>query len=217
MMDFSLLSLFSFEEVVHLVHDHQYAIAAISPFIIGEAVVHLFGILIGSGDVSFSPLAVIVVSVVFYETVAYALVQFLKRRYELVSFVERIPGLSHVDALFKKYQSRYRHHPYFLLFAIKTVPMTKFTVMFYALRHDMPISLFILRDIALTVLWVVVMFVPGFLVGKEFLTEAAGRNLFNFILFFVLIVVVMIFLGEYLERLVLYLARCMRRFFRSEH
>ena len=217
MTDVSFLTFMSFDDVVHLVHDYQYLIAAISPFLFGEAVIHLFGILIGSGDLPWSLLLITVCAIVFYETAVYAIVRLLVRRCALRERIERVPVLSHIDAVFKTYQARYRRNPYVLLFVIKTVPLTKFTVIFYALRYEMPVLVFMLRDIGLTALWVLVMFTPGFLVGKEFLTEEAGRNLSEFILLFFLVIVLMMIIGKYLERAASKTARVVSRLFGSEH
>ena len=46
-----------------------------------------------------------------------------------------------------------------------------------------------------------IMFLPGWLVGREFLTQEAGRNISSVTLYFLIVVILLIIFGEQINRL----------------
>ena len=193
----------SFEDLILLVQEHQYIIAVLTPLLMGEISIHVFGILNGSGDISLVPTMIAFVGIIVFDTIIYVGVKMLRRRGDALGLVRRVKLFVKFEVLFRKCEERYSKHPMVLLFAIKLMPMTKFTIIFFSLCQKVSVARFVLWDIIITSAWAVVIFLPGWFVGKEFLTQEAGRRVGSFVIYFLLLVVVMTFFGDWIDRLIM--------------
>ena len=199
----SVLSNVSFDDFVFLMQEHQYLVSVLVPFFTGEFSVHIFGMLYGSGDISLLPAVIAAVSMVVFDTIIYSVVQILKRRNSTFERFRRIAVFAKVEKLFRKCENRYSKHPLLLLIAIKLMPMTKVTIIFFSMCQRLSIVRFIVQDTIITAVWVCIVFLPGWFVGKEFLTQEAGRRVSVFIIYFLLLVVVMLLFGERIDRAIM--------------
>lgn len=201
--DIFSLSGVTFESLVSLVQEHQYAISILTPLLTGEIILHVFGILNGSGDISLFPFAISIVSIIVFDAVMYVTIKVLRQRYDLRAKIAKVKILTKFEKIFLKCEERYSNYPVLLLFAIKLVPMTKVTILFFSLWCRMSVVRFVLQDIIVTVIWALIIFLPGWFVGKEVLSREAGRNITSFIIYFLLLVVLVTLFGKYLDELLL--------------
>ena len=193
----------SFDGLVVLFQEHQFLISVLLPFFAGELSIHLFGILNGSGDISLMPVVIAVISVILFDAVIYGTVRVLQRYDRLMYRFRTISFFAKLEDFFKKHEERYRANQLLLHIAVKLMPMTKITLIFFALYQKMSMIRFIIQDALITVVWVAIIFLPGWLVGKEFLTEEVGRRLGVFIIYFILLIVLMLLFGGKIDRLIM--------------
>ena len=193
----------SFDGFVLLLQEHQLLVSVLVPFFAGEFSVHLFGILNGSGDISLLPAVIATISIIFFDVVIYGTVQALQRYDRLVRRFRSIHFFAKFEQFFRKHEKRYSENQTLLLIAVKMMPMTKMTLIFFALCQKMSLVRFVIRDTLITVVWVFIIFFPGWLVGKEFLTEETGRQLGSFIVYFLLLIVLMLLFGDKIDRFVM--------------
>ena len=182
---------------------YQYIISILTPLLTGEISLHIFGILNGSGDISLLPFGISVVSILVFDTVVYATAQILRRYSDTLERIKRMKVLAKFQRMFQKCEEKYNRYPALLLFAIKIMPMTKFTIFFYALCSRVSIVRFVLQNIVVTSIWAVIMFLPGWFVGKEFLTQEAGRKVSSLTLYFLILVVAFIIFSEQINKLMI--------------
>ncbi len=208
-------STISFDGLVVLFHEHQFLISVLLPFFAGELSIHLFGILNGSGDISLAPALIAVASVLFFDVLIYGAVRVLQRHDRLMYRFRTISFFAKLERFFKKHEERYSANQLLLHIAVKLMPMTKVTLIFFAFYQKMSMLRFIIQDALITVVWVTIIFLPGWLVGKEFLTEEVGRRLGVFIIYFILLIVLMLLFGgkidSFIMRVVTKISEKMRR------
>ena len=193
----------SFDGFVVLFQEHQLLISVLLPFFAGELSIHLFGILNGSGDISLMPAIIAVISVLFFDVVIYGTVRALQRYDRLMHRFRAISFFAKLERFFKKHEERYSTNQVLLHIAVKLMPMTKVTLIFFALCQKMSMIRFIIQDALITMVWVTIIFLPGWLVGKEFLTEEMGRRLGVFIIYFILLIVLMFLFGGKIDRFIM--------------
>ena len=199
----TVFSAMSFDGLVALFQEHQLFISVLLPFFAGELSIHLFGILNGSGDISLVPVMIAVTSVLFFDVLIYGTVRALQRYDRLMDRFRAIPFFARLEQFFKKHEERYSTNQLLLHIAVKLMPLTKVTLIFFALYQKMSMLRFIIQDALITVVWVTIIFFPGWLVGKEFLTEEAGRRLGVFIIYFILLIVLMLLFGGKIDNLIM--------------
>ena len=197
------LSNISFEGFVVLLQEHQFLISVLLPFFAGEFTVHLLGILNGSGDISLVPAFIAAASILFFDILIYGTVRVLQRYDRLMDRFRAISFFTKLEDFFKKHEERYSANQTLLLIAVKLMPMTKVTLIFFALYQKMSMARFIIQDALITAAWVTIIFLPGWLVGKEFLTEEAGRRLGVFVIYFLLLIVLMLLFGGKIDRFIM--------------
>ena len=201
--NFIAMSGTSFENLILFINEHQYLIAVLTPLLTGEVSIHIFGILSGSGDISLLTTVIAVASIIVFDTIIYAAVKVAKKRSSTLERIRKIKLFTKIEKLFQKYEERYNKHPIVLLFAIKLMPMTKITVIFFSLCQKASIIRFVLWDIIITTIWATVIFLPGWFVGKEFLTQEAGNRLSNFALYLLLIMAAIILFGDWVDKVIM--------------
>ena len=192
----------SLDIALAFVSEYQIFVALTIPILLGEAGLYLFGVLSGIDSQFYSAIIISVISIVFYELLMYVVVTFLKNRHNLVERIEKMPVLRLADAVFKKCQQQHPDNPLMVLFALKTLPMTKVSIFFFLLRYNIPIGQFMLKDLFITALWTLPIVIPGWLAGRGFLSYTEGRMLWKFILLFVLFLLIMWFLNKYIQKAV---------------
>lgn len=197
------LSNISFEGFVVLLQEHQFIISVLLPFLAGEFTVHLLGILNGSGDISLVPAFIAAASILFFDILIYGTVRMLQRYDRLMDRFRSLSFFAKLEDFFKKHEERYSANQTLLLIAVKLMPMTKVTLIFFALYQKMSMARFIIQDALITAAWVTIIFLPGWLVGKEFLTEEAGRRLGVFVIYFLLLIVLMLLFGGKIDRFIM--------------
>lgn len=199
-----LLSGVTFEEAIVVIQQYQYLGAILTPLFFGELSFHIFGILNGSGDISLIPFVISLVSVVVFDTVLYSVMRVLKSRYHnFEEVLRKIKIMARFEKVFKKCEERYSKSPALLLTAVKLLPMTKVTILFFSLWTKISFRRFIMWDVVISVVWGVAVFAPGWFVGKELLSQEAGRNVVSFFVYFLALLVVFVLFGDYIDKLVL--------------
>lgn len=201
--DIIALSTLTFDEMIFFFQEHQYLISVLTPLVTGEISIHIFGILNGSGDISLLPSIVTLVSMLVFDMIIYFTVRALNRHGKAAEKIRKIKILKKFEKIFQKCEERYSNYPGLLLFAIKVMPMTKLTMPFYTLYSKTSTARFILQDIIITFIWAVIVFLPGWLVGKEFLTQEAGRKVSSFILYFLILVMLVTLFSNQIDRVIL--------------
>ena len=193
----------TFDQFVVLVQEYQYIIAILTPLVTGEFSIHVFGILNGSGDLSFVPTVLAMVGIVVFDTMIYAGVKVLRQWEGVTERIKKMPVIAQFGKLFQKCEERYKNHPMLLLIAVKVVPMTKITLIFFSLFQKVSLARFVLYDILVTILWCTVIYIPGWLVGKELLTLEAGRQISSIILYILIIIILTLLFGDWVEKILL--------------
>ena len=193
----------SFEGLVTLLQEHQMLVSVLVPFFAGELSIHLFGILYGSGDISLMPAIIAMVSILFFDVVIYSVVRTVMRSKSIINYFQKKQFFAKCEKFFKDNEKKYRKNQTLLLIAVKLMPMTKVTLIFFALSQKMSLLRFIVRDAIITVVWVALIFSSGWLVGKELVTAETGRQLSNFILYFILLIVLLLLFGKQIDRLIM--------------
>ena len=201
MFEFFTLSNLTFDELIFFVQEYQYLISILTPLLIGEISIHIFGVLNGSGDISLLPFIISVISTVVFDVAVYYIAQMLKRSGNTAEKIRKIKILSGLERIFRKCEKRYDKYPILLLAAIKIMPMTKFTLLFFALCSKISAARFVFNSVIVNAIWAVVVFLPGWFVGKEFLTQDAGREVSNVILYFLLLMILLILFNEQIDRM----------------
>ena len=201
------------EETILFIQQHQYLIAALTPFLVGELTLHGFGILNGSGDVSIMPFLISLGSVIIFDTLTFYVVRLLQKRYNVREKMRKVAIFRKFETVFQKCEARYSRSPVLLLLAVKLVPMTKITIIFFSLWGRMSLKQFLLWDVIISVVYSVILFVPGWFVGKELLSQTAGRNVASVILYLLIVVVLTVLFGDKIEQLMLKLGGKIARMF----
>ena len=194
-----MLSTESLEHLIALIAEHQYLIAIITPLTVGEINMHAFGILYGSGEISVYPFFVGVAAIIAFETIIYAGTQALKRTGIITDSIKEKRFFKKLDTLLMRYDRQFHHHMYFFLIAMKTLPMTKIIIFLFALRYDMPVRVFVLKDTVVTVLWTTFLFIPGWFVGRELLTQETGLGITQVIIYALFLIAVFVIFGRRLQ------------------
>ena len=136
-------------------------------------------------------------------SIVYGGVKILKRNDRIIQYIKKIRIIAQFEKLFQKCEKRYSNSPMLLLFAIKIMPMTKITLIFFSLCQRLSIAKFILQDIIITLIWCFIVFLPGWLVGKELLTQEVGRRLSSFVLYLLLVIAIMVLFGDWIDRTIM--------------
>ena len=193
----------SFEGLAVLLREHQLFVSVIVPFFAGEFSVHLFGILYGLGDISLWPAVIATASMVFFDVVIYATMRMLQRSDKVLNRVNKVRFFTKIRLFFEKHQKKYGNNPILLFILVKLMPMTKVTLIFYAFWQKMSLVRFVIQDAIITAIWVSIIFLPGWLVGKEVLTEEAGRRVSVFIIYFLVLIVLLLLFGNKIDTLLM--------------
>ena len=191
----------SFETLVYFIQMHEYTLAALLPLVIGEVALFIFGILFGAGKIPVSVLLVGLLVVVLYDVLIFLFVQFLKARHyapHRVPTFQRL--LQKANATANRYMEEYEKRPFRLLLLLKILPFTKVTIFLYALRCRTSFGAFVLHDIGATLIWALVVFLPGILVGREFFSYEGGQKITTFIGVLLAFLIIMSFFDRYLTR-----------------
>ena len=193
----------SFDGLIMLLQEHQLIASTLTPFFAGEYSIHLFGILNGSGDISLTPAIIATGSIIFFDILIYSTVRIVQKNKDVAGRMRKVKFFAKIETLFKKHQERYGKNPTLLLIAVKLMPMTKVTLIFFALYQKMSLLRFIIRDILISIIWVAIIFLPGWLVGKELLTEEVGRQVSTFIIYALLLIVLIFLFGDKINRCIM--------------
>lgn len=193
----------SFEGFIALLQEHELLASVLIQFFGGDLAIHMFGVLYGSGEISILPI-VIALSVIFvFDILVYHIVRTLKRSEAILKHARNIRFFKKVETFFKKHEERYNKSPTLLLIAIKLLPLTKLTLIFFALSQKMSTVQFILRNSAISVIWFAVLFVPGWLVGRGLLAQEAGIQASNFIIYFSLLIIIVILFNKKIDQILM--------------
>ncbi|MCY4577206.1 MAG: hypothetical protein OXB96_02110 [Candidatus Kaiserbacteria bacterium] len=193
----------SFDGFIALFHEHQILTSALIPFFAGEYSIHLFGMLYGSGAISLMPTVIAAGSILLFDFVIYGTVRVLQRYTNISTRLRNISFFAKIETFFKKSQGRYGKNPVLLFIAIKLMPMTKVSLIFFTLYRKVSVAWFIVWDVIISVIWVVIIFLPGWFVGKEFLTQEAGQRVTGIVVYFLLLVVLLTLFGDAVDKLVM--------------
>ena len=123
----------SFDGLIMLLQEHQLIASTFTPFFAGEYSIHLFGILNGSGDITLMPTIIATGSIIFFDILIYSTVRIVQKNKDVAGRMRKVKFFAKIEALFKKHQERYGKNPTLLLIAVKLMPMTKVTLIFFAL------------------------------------------------------------------------------------
>ena len=214
MFDFlAIVDASRFESLLQIVAEWQYVIAVLAPLSIGEPAIHVFGVLYGAGEIAIFPFLIALGGSIITETLVYVFAGYLERHHDLSNRARRTPFLVRAARVFINYERQFRGHLLLLLFVMKVVPLTKFAVFLFALRYKLSFWGFLVRNTIVTTIWGLFIFIPGWLVGKEFLSQASGMRFVNFILYFLLLIISLALFGRHFERFFVFLAKKVMRFF----
>lgn len=198
--DFILLSNITFDELIFFIQEYQYLISVLTPLLIGEISIHVFGILNGSGDISLLPFIISLISTIVFDVIIYYTVQVMKHRGNTIEKIKSIKILSRFEEMFRKCEDRYSKYPALLLFAIKIMPMTKLIMVFFAICSKMSVIRFTFHSIIVNIVWAMIVFLPGWFVGREFLTQGTGRKISSFTLYILLLIILLVLFGKQIDR-----------------
>lgn len=185
------------------ISQYQYIFAILAPVISGEVGMHLVGVLIGSNIISINAAIVSVIVILSYDYILYFLIYEAKKKYDVFGYIDKIKYISYINKKFQGYQSQYEKGYPFLLFAIKILPLTKFTIPFFSLYSNLTPRRFFVIDIAVTIVWALVLIVPGYLVGAGLLFGDAGQKLSNLILYGIAFLIFIIIFGGFIDKFLL--------------
>ena len=193
----------SFEGFIVLLQEHELIASILIQFFGGDIAIHMFGVLNGSGDISFTPIVIALVVILFFDIVIYFAVQILKQSTITLKYLNKIQFFTKFEKFFKRNEKRYNTSPTVLLTALKLMPLSKITLIFFAVSQKMSTLQFIVRDSIISVMWFTILFIPGWLVGRGFLTQETGIQASNFIVYFSLVIVIMIVFGKKIDRILM--------------
>lgn len=186
--------------ITDFIVNNQYIIAIITPLTVGEVNMHALGILFGAGTIPIYPFLVSIVSILVIEIGIYTGTQLLKRRVTVAPSIREKPFLKKLDAVLVKYDQQFHNHQYLLFIAMKMMPMTKIIIFLFALRYRIPIRDFMIKDTVVTVLWSLLLFFPGWFVGRELLTQEAGLSIVKVGLYVLAIIILIVLFGKPLQQ-----------------
>ena len=144
------LPLTSFESFELLVHEYQYWIALGTPFFISEGVIYFLSVFWAAGEISFAPILLACVTLMFFDVVVFMLVRFLMKTgvlqgNQIMSRVQHIPFMFRVHKKLLYYEERYTFSPLFILFFIKVLPLSKVLIFIFSYRSSISLSQFMLK------------------------------------------------------------------------
>ena len=170
----------SFENLTLLVQEYQYGVVLLAPLFIGEIALFFFGILFGSGSMSLLAVLLGLGVVVLYDVIIFLLVRYVKGIRTLSFFTTLYTALPFLQTLRRKsdeYQQEYGDRTLLFICFLKILPLTKITIIFYALTSKTNIFSFVIKDIVATLFWASIVVIPGILVGREFFSYSDGQTL----------------------------------------
>lgn len=188
-----------FEGFIVVLQEHEVLAPIVVQFFGGDFAIHMFGVLYGSGDISIMPIVIAIAVIFFFDILVYSTVRALKRSNITLRYIRNIQLFTKIESFFKKNEERYRRSPTLLLAAVKIMPVSKLTLIFFALSQKMSLTQFIVRDSVITVVWFIVLFTPGWLVGRGFLAQEAGIQTSNFIIYFAIVIVLTLLLSKKID------------------
>ena len=192
-----------FEGFITLLQEHEVLASILIQFFGGDLAIHMFGVLNGSGDISFTPIVIALAVIFFFDIVIYCTVQALKQSGTTSKYLRNIRFLTKIERFFKRNEERYNTSPTLLLIAIKLMPLSKLTLIFFALSQKISTLQFIVRGSIISIVWFILLFIPGWLVGKGLLSQETGIQTSNFILYFALVVIALILFGKKIDHILM--------------
>ncbi len=193
----------SFEGFVTLLQEHELLASILIQFFGGDLAIHTFGVLNGSGNISIAPIVIAMAVILFFDILIYCTVRVLKQSNTVVKYFRGIRFFAKVEMFFKKNEKRYNKSPTVLLIAIKLMPVSKLTLIFFAISQKMPIVQFIVRDSIISVAWFIILFIPGWLAGRGLLTQEAGIQASNFIVYFSLVIILGMLFSKKIDKVLM--------------
>ena len=202
---FTTFPLTSFESFELLVHEYQYWIALSIPFSISEGVMYFLSVFWAEGEISFGPILLAYVTLIFFDVVIFILVRFLMKigvlqGNQIMSRMQRIPFILRVNKKLLYYEERYTFSPLFILFFIKVLPLSKVLIFIFSYRSSISFSQFMLKDVIATCAWACLYILPGALVGYGLLARELGDFSNNFLVVFGPLLLLLFVFGDAIER-----------------
>ena len=192
----------SFEGFLAVVQEHELLASIVIQFFGGDVAIHMFGVLYGSGDISIVPIVVALAVIFLFDVIVYCTVRVVKNSESILKRARDIHFFIKIETFFKKHEKRYHTSPTLLLTAIKMMPLSKFTLIFFALSQKMSTTQFIIRNSIISIIWFIILFVPGWLVGRGLLAQEAGIQASNFIIYFSLLLIIVLLFSKKIDQTV---------------
>ena len=192
-----------FEKFIVLLREHELLASVLIQFFGGDVAIHMFGVLNGSGEISIMPIVIALVVIFFFDIVIYCTVQMLRQSSVVSKYFRSVRFFTKIERFFKRNEERYNTSPTLLLVAIKLMPLSKLTIIFFALSQRMSTLQFIVRGSVISLVWFVLLFIPGWLVGRGFLAQEAGIQANNFILYFSLLIIAVLLFSKKIDKLLM--------------
>ena len=197
-----LLGTFS-ENLALLIQEHLYLISALTPIVGGEVGLHMVGAVSGSNGIIAVPFLIAVASVVTFDVAVYCTVKYLQKRYSAMEKIKNIRAFIKCKEIFQRYERRLGKNLILLLVVVKLLPATKITMIFVAARTRIPVVQFLLKSIISTTIYALILFPPGWLIGKGLLAQEMGRNMINLAFYLAVLLAIMIVFGDRINSLIL--------------
>lgn len=184
------------KDLTPLVYEHLYIIAALTPILGGEVGMHVVGIVSGTKGIIAAPFFISIVSVIVFDMTVYCTVAVLQKRYNVKNRIESVKILTKFKKIFQMCEERLGKTPTFLLIVMKLLPATKITIVFFSVWVRMPILQFLLKSVISTTIYACILFLPGWLIGKEVFTQTAGETIINVVIYLVVLITVLTVFGD---------------------
>ena len=198
------ISAASVEGFIALLQEHPLLTPVLMQFFGGDVAIHMFGVLYGSGDISAISIVTALTIMLFFDTFTFYTVRKLKQSNVVLKSIKDIQFLANIETFFKKHERRHNTSPTLLLIAIKLMPLSKITVIFFALSQKMSTTKFTIQNSIISAVWFAMVFVPGWLIGRGFLAQEAGIQASSFIGYFTLIIILVLLFNKKIDQVLMW-------------